>query len=247
MRVWLLSLAMLACPLSAAAAEEERACVPGKQVACACMSGTTGYQRCKDDGAGFEACSCPPEPPPAPPTPPPTAPPSTSDAMLAPGEIPKVPEDARSPFGFHVGGGASLDNAALSAAAAVRIRYDQHWLFGFDGEWNPWISFETKRAREGTLNFYGTVIRRYPVSKWVTLRTTAHLGISTLLFSLYGAPAGSFGPYAGISLIGVEFTLSKAWKLIVDPSNVIYAAPHLTGAPLIYRQYRFAVGIQFGT
>lgn len=167
--------------------------------------------------------------------------------MLGPGEIPKPAIEGRSPFGVHVAAGAAIDNAALAAVVAARIRYDANWLFGADAEWNPWISFETKRVRPGALNFYGTVIRRYPVSSWVSLRTTAHVGVSTLLFSLYGAPAGSFGPYFGVSLIGLEFNLSKMWKLIIDPSDVVYAVPHLTGAPLLYRQYRFTVGLQFGT
>jgi hypothetical protein len=235
---WMTVMACVMFASSARAESEIAACVPGKQVACACAGGTSGFQRCKDSGAAYEACECAPTIAPA------AAP---SDVMPAPGEIPKVNEDTRSPFGFHIAAGAAIDNAALATIVAARVRYDSNWIFGADAEWNPWISFETKRARPGALNFYGTVIRRYPVSKWVSLRTSAHIGVSTLLFSLYGAPAGSFGPYFGVSLIGLEFMLSKTWKLIVDPSDVIYAVPHLTGAPLLYRQYRFTIGLQFGT
>lgn len=33
-------------------------CAPGKVEACACPSGSTGAQRCKDDGSGYEDCLC---------------------------------------------------------------------------------------------------------------------------------------------------------------------------------------------
>lgn len=35
-------------------------CKPGEQVECACPGGVKGAQRCANDGAGFEACDCPP-------------------------------------------------------------------------------------------------------------------------------------------------------------------------------------------
>lgn len=38
---------------STAAADEERACIPGKQIACACAAGASGFQRCKENGSVF--------------------------------------------------------------------------------------------------------------------------------------------------------------------------------------------------
>ncbi|MBI5494862.1 MAG: beta-lactamase family protein [Deltaproteobacteria bacterium] len=34
------------------------ACVPGRQVPCACMGGAQGVQVCRNDGSGFDACVC---------------------------------------------------------------------------------------------------------------------------------------------------------------------------------------------
>jgi hypothetical protein len=67
-----------------------------------------------------------------------------------------------------------------------------------------------------------------------------------LLFSLYGAPAGSLGVYGALSWLGLEIELSPRWRLIIDPMEVAVPAPQLRAVPLVYRQYRFVVGLQFG-
>ena len=87
---------------------------------------------------------------------------------------------------------------------------------------------------------------RYRVSDTIHLRTTTHLGVSVLLFSLYGAPAGTFGPYIGANLLGVEFKLSQSTRLVIDPADIAFPVPHISGAPLSYREYRFTFGIEFG-
>jgi len=38
---------------------EAGACSPGVQIACACVGGAEGAQRCKDDGSGWGECRCP--------------------------------------------------------------------------------------------------------------------------------------------------------------------------------------------
>jgi hypothetical protein len=41
-------------------------------------------------------------------------------------------------------------------------------------------------------------------------------------------------------------TLADDLILVVDPADVAYAIPHLSGAPLSYRQYRLTVSLQWG-
>jgi hypothetical protein len=50
----------------------------------------------------------------------------------------------------------------------------------------------------------------------------------------------------GVNLIGIEWALTRTAHLIIEPGDVAISVPHLTGAPLTYRQYRFTVGVQFG-
>jgi len=50
---------VVSCGTDAAKSAPGPVCSPGKQDACACGGGVTGYQRCKDDGSGWEACVCP--------------------------------------------------------------------------------------------------------------------------------------------------------------------------------------------
>jgi hypothetical protein len=47
-------------------ATEAGACSPGVQIACACIGGAEGAQRCKDDGSGWGECLCPDASPDAP-------------------------------------------------------------------------------------------------------------------------------------------------------------------------------------
>lgn len=52
-------LALLGCERTSPAV-----CEPGRQIACACLAGTSGVQACKDSGRGYEPCQCPSAPPP---------------------------------------------------------------------------------------------------------------------------------------------------------------------------------------
>lgn len=155
---------------------------------------------------------------------------------------PQVP----SPLGVHTSVGAALDNAAFVATLGGRYRANDLWLFGLDGEFNPWYSLDTNQFRLGTLNVYATTIKRYPIDHCFGLRSSVHLGTSVLLFDVIGAPAGSVGLYLGISLLGLDYKFSDQFTLVIDPAQVAVPVPHLTGAPLSYRQYRFMIGLQFG-
>ena len=102
-------------------------------------------------------------------------------------------------------------------------------------------------VRPGAFNAYATVIWRYPMRlERVNLRSSVHVGVSVLLFDLYGARAGSVGPYFGIAPLGIDVDLGRAWKLVVDPLDLEIPVPHVTGVPLYYEQFRFLLGFQYG-
>jgi hypothetical protein len=171
--------------------------------------------------------------------------PVPSRIVTEPAPLPEMPEGAR--FGLHLAGSAALDNAALAADAGLRYRVAHRWLIGLDGEWNPWLSVQTRSFAAGTANLYATLIRRWPLRPYdLKLRTSAHAGVSVLLFDLYGAPEGSIGPYFGANFLGLEYEISPNFSLIIDPADVALATPQARGAILMYRQYRFTVGLQFG-
>ncbi|HEX4458602.1 MAG TPA: hypothetical protein VIA18_11570, partial [Polyangia bacterium] len=150
-------------------------------------------------------------------------------------------------FGAQLTLGGAVDRAAAQVALGLRFRIDERWQVGLDAEYNPFFSIDGHDARPGALNVYFVGVRRYPML-WnrVNLRTTVQAGISSLLFDLYGAPAGSVGPYVGVSLLGVDFDLGHALRLVVDPTNIALPVPHLSGQPFYYLQYRLTVALAFG-
>ena len=82
-------------------------------------------------------------------------------------------------------------------------------------------------------------------SEPVRLTTTLNLGASMLLFDLYGAPAGSVGPYFGMSLLGVEWKAFRHSYFLLDP-GVAVPVPRIVGIPFAYYQYRLTVGVRWG-
>jgi len=114
-------------------------------------------------------------------------------------------------------------------------------------EWNPWLSLDGTHAQPGSLNIFATGIRRWPLlSERLDLRTSAHLGASTILFPLFGVPKWTTGLYMGASLLGLEWEASRTLSLIIDPADVSFPVPQLHGAPFGYLQYRFTVALQWG-
>ncbi|MSP24747.1 MAG: hypothetical protein EXR75_06195 [Myxococcales bacterium] len=156
------------------------------------------------------------------------------------------PEGSRTGWGVHSSISGALDKGAAAYGLAARYAVTNSWLLGLDVEHNPWFSIEAGSIRRGALNAYLTGIYRYPISARVALRSTAHLGMSVLLFDLAGAPQGSVGPYIGLNLLGLSYEFRKQNYFIIDPADVVLAAPQLSGAPFIYRQYRLTLGLQFG-
>jgi len=114
-----------------------------------------------------------------------------------------------------------------------------------DGEWNPWLAFTGTAVRAGAFNLYGSAMLRFPLAyENFNLRTTVSVGASRLLMDLYGAPSGSTGLYVGWSFLGVEWKLSRAFYLILNPLNVALPVPQLRGVPLLFPPYRFSLGLE---
>jgi uncharacterized protein (TIGR03382 family) len=165
-------------------------------------------------------------------------------------EVAEVRDDKRlgSRFGFNVVIGASISRGAAVGAIGGRYRINEKWLVGLDVAWNPFITTAPLKMRAGVVEVYGTVIRRFPMRyDRVNLRTTLHAGTSTLLFDVYGAPKHSTGIFLAASVLGIDYDLGSAWRLVIDPAQMAVAVPNLTGIPLWYEQFRFMIGLQYGS
>jgi hypothetical protein len=148
-------------------------------------------------------------------------------------------------WGAYVGSSASFDKTALAVQLGARLKVSRHWTFGVDGEWNPWITLNGYRFGSGVVNLYGTAILRFPLAyENFNLRATANLGASYLLMSLYGAPSGSLGIYAGFSPAGLEWKLSRTFIVVLNPLSIALPVPQMRGVPLTYPQYRFNIGFE---
>jgi hypothetical protein len=162
-------------------------------------------------------------------------------------EAPEARFAERPAYGLVVSVGGSLNRTAADVAIGGRLRLTPRWLVGLDAEWNPWMSLEGEHVRIGAFNAFATVIRRWSMlSDQFDVRTTVHVGTSTVLFDLYGVPAGTTGLFVGASLLGLEWRATRAMSVIIDPADVAYPIPQLRGAPFGYLQYRFTLGLQWG-
>ncbi len=147
-------------------------------------------------------------------------------------------------WGAFLGASGAFDNPALAAALGLRLRANSNWIFGLDGEWNPWIGHGAA-IKPGVANLYGTVILQLPLAyENFNLRSSLSLGGSRLLMNLYGAPKGSTGFYFDVSFLGIAWKLSRTFYLIINPMNIAVPIPQLKGVPLTYPQYRFTVGLE---
>jgi hypothetical protein len=147
-------------------------------------------------------------------------------------------------WGASLAASGSIDNPALAAALGLRMRLNSHWIFGLDGEANPWIG-HAFAVRPGALNVYGTAIFQLPLAyEDFNVRSSVSLGASYLLMDLYGAPQGSLGLYADVSFLGLAWKLSRTFYLITNPLNIASPIPQLKGVPLTYPQYRFTLGLE---
>jgi hypothetical protein len=103
-------------------------------------------------------------------------------------------------------------------------------------------------AHSGVATLAGTLIRRFPMKfDRVNLRSSVHLGVSTLLFDVSGAPKYSTGPYGAVSLLGLDYDLGNAVRIVWDPIEIAMPVPLLGQLPLYYEQFRMVIGIQIGS
>jgi hypothetical protein len=166
-----------------------------------------------------------------------------------PQETAKIRADKElgSRWGFTASAGGSIDRAAVVASLGGRYRIREQWLVGLDAGWNPWITTSPMTAHAGVATLSGALIRRFPMKfDRVNLRSSLHLGVSTLLFDVYGAPKYSTGPYGAISVLGLDYDLGQAVRIVLDPMEIALPVPLLGQLPLYYEQFRFAIGIQIG-
>ena len=125
-------------------------------------------------------------------------------------EAPEARFAERPRYGLVVSLGGSLNRTAAALAVGGRLRLTPRWLVGLDAEWNPWMSLEGEHVRVGAFNAFTTVVRRWSMlSDQFDVRTTMHLGTSTVLFDLYGVPAGTTGLFVGASLLGLEWRATR--------------------------------------
>lgn len=140
--------------------------------------------------------------------------------------------------------GAALDHAALAFTGGVGVDHNL-WTLGLVAEWNPWFSLERSRAREGALNIYFTLARRWYDDERFTLYSRAEVGTSTVLFDLVGVDEYQTGLYLGGALLGVAIKKHHGLRMTLDPSHFSMPIPKLTGLPFYWRQYRIAIGLEF--
>jgi hypothetical protein len=164
-------------------------------------------------------------------------------------EIAEIRADKQlgSPWGVTGSVGGSIGRAALVSSLGVRYRIREQWVVGLDASWNPWVTTSPMEVRAGVATVAGTLIRRFPMKfDRVNLRSSVHLGVSTLLFDVYGAPKYSTGPYAAVSLLGLDYDLGNSVRIVWDPMEIALPVPLISQLPLYYEQFRFVIGVQIG-
>lgn len=151
------------------------------------------------------------------------------------------------PWGVALNLSGAVYKPAAAAALGARYRASEHWLFGVDGEYNPWYADQTGEFRPGVFSLYASVIVRFPMRfERVNLRSTLELGASRMLFDLYGVPEGTIGPFVGLNLLGLDYELGRQLYLVVNPAHIALPIPQTKGAPFSHVQYRLTLGIQWG-
>jgi uncharacterized protein (TIGR03382 family) len=164
-------------------------------------------------------------------------------------EVQEVRADKKlgSPWGITGSFGGAVARPSIVTSVGGRYRITEKWIVGIDAGWNPWVTTSPMAVKSGVLTVSGVATRRFPMRfDRVNLRTTLHLGVSTLLFDVYGAPKYSTGPYLAFSPLGIDYDLGHAVRIIWDPMEMALPMPLVGQIPLYYEQFRFLIGLQIG-
>ncbi len=164
-------------------------------------------------------------------------------AMVAPETPLKTTSPAVGNFALHLALGGALDEGALVFGLGLRWRPTARLSAGITVEYNPWFSTDAVRLAPGALNIYASVAWRWINLAPLDLRTTAHAGVSALLFDMVSAEAGSVGPYFGLSLLGIALHLGPHWNILLEPADGALPIPSVQGVPGIYLPYRFTAAV----
>jgi hypothetical protein len=164
-------------------------------------------------------------------------------------EVAKVRADKElgSQWGFAASAGGSIDRTAVAGSLGVRYHIREQWVVGLDAGWNPWVTTSPMTVHAGVATLSGVLIRRFPMKfDRVNLRSSLHLGASTLLFDVYGAPKYSTGPYGAITPLGIDYDLGGHVRIVWDAIEVALPVPLVGQLPLYYEQFRMMIGVQVG-
>lgn len=147
-------------------------------------------------------------------------------------------------FSLHAAVGASIDRGGGTLAVGGGVALGPHVRLRADLELNPWLDTVSGRMAPGALSAYGTFMWCWTEVGRVELSSSVSVGASALLFNTTGAEAGSFGLFAGVSMVRVGIRLSDRLAFEFNPEAVV-AVPSLKGVPLAYRQYRATAGLRW--
>jgi MYXO-CTERM domain-containing protein len=148
------------------------------------------------------------------------------------------------PFGIAMKGAFAVDNGGWAVGGGLRYDLSKWFTIGAEAEYNPWISFETNRSTSGATNAYATGIFRINVRDSLELRISGSAGVSIINFETFAARKGTAGAYLAVSPLSVAIRLGTVVRLLLDPGELVLAAPQTRGIPLLYSQHRFTIGLQ---
>lgn len=170
----------------------------------------------------------------------------SSSTALADGPPERAPEEqVEKRWSVLASVSLSLDHGAFAERLGGRYRVSRIVEVGLDVEHNPWYSLQAVSVVPGTLNAFATLAFHWARFDRFELRSSVALGVSVLLMDLVASPAGSVGPFAGISLLGFAYAIDDSLRFFVDPADVVLPIPSTAGVPLLYHQYRITAGVQW--
>lgn len=140
---------------------------------------------------------------------------------------------------------ASIDRGALAVSAGVHWRVASHVSLGLTAEYNPWYSLPAFKLFAGVFSGYATAQFAWRRVGNLVLHTSVDAGATVLLDYLVGADAGTVGLYLGANILGVTVDLGRRARLVVLPASIGVPIPQLRGVPIVYQQYRFAIGVEW--